>query len=324
VPDAAPARADPPHQRHVAFVGQRTFFEACALEDGVAPALRTTFLEFRSGADPAALRARLDALDPDVVVAFRPEILPPGLLRGLRATVLGFLTEPLPRGHRTSNRDLEGRLWELRHADPANVDRVVCFDPLVVEAAEGVLPVWRSAPLPVADRLYGPPPPETPRAVAPPPRVLFVGRSTEHRERMLAPAKHRFDLLHVAFGVDVARLGALMAEHHVGVNLHTDVHPSFENRVCLHLAAGHVVLSEPLDPPHGLVADVDLVEVRTPAELLHELEALEEDPARHAAVRARGRHAAERFRASRVWPRLLDDLEADVAALGGRATSWSA
>jgi hypothetical protein len=300
-------------------VGQRTFFEACALEDGAVPGLATAFLEFRAGADARALRARLDALDPDVVVVFRPEVLPAGLLAGLRALVLGFLTEPLPRGPHATSRDLAGRLWELRHADPANVDRVVCFDPLVVEAAEGALPVWRSAPLPVADRLFGPPDP--PRRVARPPRVLFVGRSTEHRERMLAPAKHRFDLLHVAFGVDVVRLGGLMAEHDVGVNLHTDVHPSFENRVLLHLAAGHLVLSERLEPSHGLGADVDLVEVRTPAELLDALEALEADPGRWAAVRARGRASAERVRASRVWPRLLDDLAADVAAFGGRASS---
>ncbi len=307
----------PDAPRRVAFVGQRTFFEACALEDGVVPGLRAAFLEFRAGADPAALRARLDALDPDVVVVFRPEVLPAGLLAGLRALVLGFLTEPLPRGPHVTSRDLAGRLWELRRADPADVDRVVCFDPLVVEAAEGALPVWRSAPLPVADRLFGPPVPS--RAVTAPPRVLFVGRSTEHRERMLAPAKHRFDLLHVAFGVDVARLGGLLAEHEIGVNLHTDVHPSFENRVLLHLAAGHLVLSERLDPSHGLVADVDLVEVRTPAELLGALEALEADPGRWAGVRARGRASAERFRASRVWPRLVADLVADVAASGGRA-----
>jgi hypothetical protein len=33
-------------------------------------------------------------------------------------------------------------------------------------------------------------------------------------------------------------------------------------------------------------------------------------------VRIRGRRAAERFRASRVYPRLVEDLLADLAAFG--------
>jgi hypothetical protein len=32
----------------------------------------------------------------------------------------------------------------------------------------------------------------------------------------------------------------------------------------------------------------------------------------------RGRRKAEQFRASRVWARLLSDLQADVRAYGGR------
>ncbi len=42
-----------------------------------------------------------------------------------------------------------------------------------------------------------------------------------------------------------------MREHHVGINLHNEPYLPFENRVSLHLAAGHLVLSEPLDPLHG-------------------------------------------------------------------------
>ena len=34
-----------------------------------------------------------------------------------------------------------------------------------------------------------------------------------------------------------------MGEHDVGINLHNEPYPSFENRVCLHLAAGHLVVS---------------------------------------------------------------------------------
>lgn len=310
-PDRAPA--GPPLR--VAFVGQRTFFEACAL-DGAHDGLHGTFLEFRAGADVEPLLARLAELRPDVTVAFRPEIVPPGAFAGLPGAVLGFLTEPLPRSPEQTNRDLEGRRAELRRADPANFDRLVAFDPLVAELAADALDVWRSVPLPVADRLFAPAVPE-PHAPA---RALFVGRSTPHRERMLTPAKHRFDLLHVAFGVDVDRLAGLLAEHDVAVNLHTDAFPSFENRVALHLAAGHLVLSEPLEPRHGLEPGADYLEVRSPDDVVAALELLERDPGAWRGVRMRGRQSAERFRASRVYRRLLDDLRADLAAFGSPRT----
>ena len=61
------------------------------------------------------------------------------------------------------------------------------------------MPVWRSVPIPVADRLFAPV-----RRIDGPPRMLFVGRSTPHRESFLARTKAEFDLLHVAFGVGAA------------------------------------------------------------------------------------------------------------------------
>ena len=39
------------------------------------------------------------------------------------------------------------------------------------------------------------------------------------------------------------------------------------------------------------------------------------------AVRVRGRRKAEQFRASRVYPRLVADLLADVRAFGSRASA---
>jgi hypothetical protein len=294
--------------RRLAFVGQRTFFEACSL-DGEGAA----FFEFRAGADAGRVTRAVAEFAPDVTVVFKPEVVPAAALAGVPGVVVGFLTEPLPRSPVRSNRDLEGRLWELRRADPGNFDRIVAFDPAVADVAEreGILPVWRCVPLPVADRFYAPV-----RETRTPPRALFVGRSTEHRERMLAPAKHRFDVLHLAFGVDADRLASLMPEHDVAINLHTDRFPSFENRVALHLAAGHLVLSEPLEPLHGLEPGGDFVEVRTPEDVLRALELLDRRPQTWRGVRERGRLAAERFRASRVYPRLASDVLADIAAFG--------
>jgi hypothetical protein len=295
----------------LAFVGQGTFFEACVLEDGRRD-LTTAFFEFRKNGDAAGLLGHLRDWAPDVVIVFRPEIVPAGLLDELPATTLGFLTEPLPRGDGAHD-DLERRLWELEQVDAGGFDRVVAFDPNIVEAAARVLPVWRSVSLPVADRFYRPvgPPGSTGQA-------LFVGRSTPHREALLEEAKHHHDVLHLAFGVGAAHLEELMGSHQVAINLHNEPYPSFENRVCLHLAAGHLVLSEPLHPLHGLEPGIDFLEITTAGRLAHTLAMLERFPGVWHAVRVRGRRKAEQFRASRVYPRLVHDLLADVAAFGGR------
>lgn len=294
----------------LAFVGQRTFFEACALT-GATPGLETRFVEFRQDGDPTPMLASLTGWRPHVVLVFRPEIVPHGLFADLQAATLGFLTEPLPRAAGPEHADLAARLKMLERVDRGNFDRIVAFDPNVVAAAERVLPVWRSLPLPVDDRFFADVTP-----IAGRPRVMFVGRSTEHRERLLTPSKHSFDLLHVAFGVDASRLDALMREHDVGINLHNEPYPSFENRVSLHLAAGHLVISEPLDPTHGLEAGIDFVEVASPEALHETLALLQRFPNIHQRVRVRGRMKAEGFRASCIYPRLVHDLLLDLRAFG--------
>jgi hypothetical protein len=302
-PEGAPIR--------LAFVGQTTFFEACALEERSAR-LHTAFVEFRAGGDADAMLAQLQAFAPHVVVAFRPEILPAGVFAGLRAAVLGFLTEPIPRrnGGR-AHHDLRRRRADLEAMDTGNVDRIVAFDPLIVPTADAFMPVWRSLPLPVADRLYAPVRPVRGR-----PSILFLGRSTEHREEFLAKPKAELDVTHAAFGIAGDDLARLLDTHDIGVNVHNEPYPSFENRVCLHLAAGHLVVSETLSPTHGLEPDIDYVEVATPDELLATLRAAVRFPSAHDRVRIRGRRKAEAFRASAVYPRLVDDLVQDLKVFG--------
>jgi hypothetical protein len=298
----------------LAFVGQQTYFEACALDER-SRRVCTTYVDFREGADAEAMRAGLDRFAPHAVVVFRPEIVPAHVFDGLRAMTIGFLTEPIPRVGPTRRRkthpDLRRRKADLRRADPGNFDRTVAFDPLIVPAADEVLPVWRALPIPVADRFYAPAEP-----IAGTPRLAFVGRSTPHREAFLRHPKHELDLLHVAFGLHGAELDELLRDTHVAINLHNEPYPSFENRVCLHLAAGHLVVSETLSPTHGLEPGIDYLEFSEPDQLLSMLRTVSRHPGAYQRVRVRGRRKAEQYRASRVWPRLVEDAFADVEAFG--------
>jgi hypothetical protein len=308
LPYRAPALGAP---LRLAFVGQSTFFEACAMHERSARVV-TRFVDFRHGADAEAMLADVHAFQPHAVVVFRPEIIPRGAFADLRAATLGFLTEPIPRtGGRRAHPDLRRRRADLRHLDAANFDRVVSFDPLIAATADEFMPVWRSLPIPVADRIYA-----DVRRIQGPPRMLFVGRSTPHRESFLARTKAECDVLHIAFGVAAGELEEVMREHHVAINLHNEPYPSFENRVCLHLAAGHLVISETLSPTHGLEPGIDHLEVAEPDDLLRIARNLARFPDAYHRVRVRGRRKAEDFRASTVWPRLVGDLLRDVVAFG--------
>src|SRR5215216_1580576 len=115
----------------LAFAGQATYFHYCALERPAGD-LEPRFFDFRAGDDPRALRTALREFGPDVVLAFRPEIFPPGSFDGIDAVTAGFLTEPLPRPGSVSHPDLDRRLADLEQIDADAFDRIISFDPLIV------------------------------------------------------------------------------------------------------------------------------------------------------------------------------------------------
>jgi hypothetical protein len=315
VGEAVPTPEHGAAQLRIAFVGQAVYFRQCALElaaDGLDPA----FLDFRAAAPPEGLMARLQELDPDVVLVFRPEIIPPGLFDGLRAVTIGYLTEPLPRGVGEDHPDLHARMWWLEQVDGGNFDRIVSFDPLIAETAESVLAVWRSLPIPVADSLF-----MDVHERGRPPRLLFVGRSTEHREELLAPVKRAHAIVHIGHGLFGEPLMRFLRDSDVQLNLHNNPYPSFENRVCIALAAGHLMISEPLSPHHGLKPGVDYLEIEGAEPLRALVDEVLGDPDAFIDVQRAGRAQAERFRASSVYPQLVRDALADVAEHGSARRS---
>jgi hypothetical protein len=305
----------------VAFVGQSVFFAQCSLEQeagGVEP----FFVDFRSAAPPEPMLARLRELDPDVVLVFRPEIIPKGSFDSLRAYTIGYLTEPLPRSAGDKHPDLRARLRWLQEVDPHNFDRIVCFDPLIAQTAASVLPVWRSLPIPVSDSLFADVLALSDTGVhGRPPRLLFVGRSTKHREALLEPVKRRHQIVHIGHGLFGERLARFMDRADVQLNLHNNPYPSFENRVCIALAAGHLVISERLSPRHELEPGRDYLEFEGAEQLADLVGELERDPNAYLDVQRSGRQQAERFRASSVYPRLLREAVEDVDANGSARRS---
>lgn len=302
-PDGAPLR--------VAFIGQRTYYEQCAME-GPANGVVPRFLDHRDGAPFDATLAELERFAPHAVVVFRPETVPAGALHGIAAPIVGVVTATLPRAGRSSHPELDYNLAELSRADRGNVDRAICVDPLGFETARTLLPAWRSMPLPVADSLYRAPTPSHQ-----PPKMVYIGHPSMHREDTLLDIKHKFDLPHYAHGLMGDELRAVLAATDVAIALHNDRWlVAFESSVLLHLAAGQLVLSEPLDPTFGLDPGIHYVEFGDKYMLDLRIHQLHGSPDVYDRVRIRGHHFARQFRAAAVWPRVVRDLLADVVAFG--------
>ncbi len=290
----------------VAFVGQALYFRQCSLTSP-AGGLDPTFIDYRAAAPAGALLAVLERLDPDVVLVFRPEVIPRRLFDSLRAVTIGYLTEPLPRRKYLHHADLRARMWWLQQVDPGNFDRIVSFDPLIAQTAGSVVPVWRSLPIPVDDTLF-----LDVRERGREPRLLFLGRATKHREDILAPLKRSHPIVHIGHGLAGADLERVLRRADVQLNLHNNPYPTFENRVCIALAAGHLVISEPLSPRHGLQPGHDHLEADGAAAIEALVDELTRDPSAYLDVQRAGREQAERFRASVVYPRLIRDALAAI------------
>jgi hypothetical protein len=246
--------------------------------------LQAAFIEHRAGAAPARLLAHVAEHTPDVVVVFGVDSVPRSAVRAIDVPVLAWEVAPdRPPG-------LEHHP-ELPTASAAFVAE---------QAAAGDYTGVIYRPLPAADEHFG-----TPRRLPGVPRALVVGHSSPRAERLLIDSKHRYELLHIAAGLRGDPLAAALAGAEVAVNVRDDEAPGFGSRVALYLAAGLLLISEPLHPPHGLAPGSDHLEIRNPEELVALLGQVRADPGEFTAVREAGRAAAEAFRASRVYPELL-------------------
>ena len=216
-----------------------------------------------------------------------------------------------------SHEDLERRLVELGEVDGSNFDRIVAFDPLIAAIRRP-----RAAGLaryPAAGRRPLLPPRHGARLDRAP---LFVGRSTEHRRRLLTEAKHRFDVLHLAFGVGAARLERVMDEH-----WSAHQHPQ--------RALSELREPRRLAPCRGSSRDQRAAEPEPRPGVGHRLPRVPErlPPRAHPGGPPSRRHACgtpcgcaggarpSSSAPSRVYPRIVADLLADVRAFGSRATA---
>ncbi|HET6509502.1 MAG TPA: hypothetical protein VFG42_22075 [Baekduia sp.] len=302
LPYALPAPGEP---TRVAFVGDPAAFGPHVLgapAGGLIPTLVAP-------GDHDALRAA----DPHVVVALAPESFAPGALDAVAAPVLGVVAAPLQGPEHDPHPVYAANLEALRVLAPDSVDRVVLTDALSWESAATLgLPLWRAMPLPVDDRLY-----RAPRRTARPPRVVALGAATAHRDEVLDGLRREFALSRHAGPPGAEDLRAALDAADVALNVHAERWVmAFEPTLLVHLAAGHLVVTELLETLYGLEPGLDLLVVSDHYEMDLRVHQLFKTPEMYDRVRLRGHHKSRQFKASIIWPRVIGDLLADLAAFG--------
>jgi hypothetical protein len=281
-----------------AFLGPRTWLRNGVPEAAVHGFLSACFPVALGDPTGAQTLQRVRRFAPHVTVLFDPAALPPELLEAIPGLGLAVILEQ------------EGEEREPISLPPSIVRRV-SFSPHLTGTQRLGGTVWRSIPPPVGDRFFKPV-----RPLHNAPRSCSIGRSTDHREWMLMPAKHEHDLLQGVHGLEGRDLEGMLDSHDVGVHVAARAGGPFGPQVGLHLAAGQLLLSEALEPAHGLEHDIDYLQFDSPDALVWMLERLSRFPEMHQRIRVRGRMKAEQYRASTLFARLSRDLLADVSAFG--------
>lgn len=281
----------------LAFAGERNRF---------APHVPAGAPFVATGEEGAA--ERLAALEADAVVCLASDGFPAEALAEVRAPTIGWVPDPVPRPAPDAlPPPAEAVIERIRARRLSAFTRVIAADPLAADAVGA----WRSLPLPVADHLFGDPG-DTGSAVP-----LYLGGEVEgEREWILEYGRYGQELVSPGPHPAPERLAAVLREAAIGVNVHAVPSVQLEPAVLVHLAAGHLLVSEPLAPGRGLVAGLDYVEAANLEEIQLAVWSVQQWPPAYRAMRRRGRFKAELFRASRVYPRVVSDALRHLAAFG--------
>ena len=291
------------NQLSIAFLGQSLYFRQAAIENTFLDA-NCNFVAYTFGENPDKALMELNALDPDIVIVFRPELFEQFEEFFADRISIGYFTEPLPNKSYSKHKDLELRFNFLKNSYIGRTkvfDLFVGYNPLFGQSLESIVDIWGYFPIPVRDDIILPT--DLDQSALSVEAGLFVGRTTSYRSSFLEPIKHRYGWT----VLDNAHLVDLLP-YSVALNLHNENYGNFENRNFLHMALGHLLLTEPQEVSLDLSPGFTHLEFNKPSELVDLIEYIDENPDDVNQLRDNGRKFVRRYSSSVTWSKLLSDL----------------
>ncbi len=207
----------------------------------------------------------LIAYHADFFIFFRGEYVPNEVLTQLEGIKINLSSEPFPRkinNHLEYSLDSIKRYVQFRRIRNKPFDYVFHYDAASLGFMEedGLFLSGEFA-FPVSTKIY------QPLSLKDDWDIFFIGRSTNHRERLFAPLKHELNFLHVAHGIWSSELTNLINRSTICLNIHAEDEISWEPRLQMLLACRAFVISEPITPNPYFQPGIDYIEVTNKEEL---------------------------------------------------------
>lgn len=288
----------------IAFVGQQEYFN-CVYGNALDDLYEVHKFQMIWGG-PWYYYSELVEIQPDVTFFFRPELYPQELLHRLSGVKVALSSEPLPyhlNGKLHSHSDTEYR-WNSLKAARGRYDHFYHFNELSIQFLRNKgMHVDGAFVFPVDTDLY------RPRQNFEKWDAIFFGRSTPHREHLLAELKRDYRLLHIAHGVVDDDLVDIITSSRIGINIHVDEYLTWEHRVQNMMACGVLVMSEPLVPNEVFIPGYHYVEFSSKQELWERFTYYKVNRAEGAIIARNGMNRTRlRLSARKELTRLIEEI----------------
>jgi len=255
----------------------------------------------------------LTAFAPDITVVFRGEFMPPAVIERLPGVRIAISTEPMPKWldeqwNYTS--DSLRRFEKFLKVFERKFDYVFHYDDTSARFfdAQGVR-VSGFLPLPIATATYRPLGGPKTR------QIFFLGRSTDHREKILGRLKMDFDVLHLAHGWpgegprQIDAFLRCLDPFQLCLNIHAEDEISWEPRVQHMLACRCALISEPISPNPYVRPGEHFWEAAGPEAIYRACARLLSNAEEASELAGRGyERVTETLSARRRWPELFQQV----------------
>jgi len=244
----------------VAFIAQPEYF-SFHYEKVLEDLYSVRYFSNSFSEDPAFFKDLVE-FDADINIFFRGEIVPQTVLESLSGIRVNLSSEPFPkiidRAVKYTQDSLDRFEFFLRIFD-RSYDYIFHYDEVSKNffEAQGI-ELSGYFPFPVATELIKPATTEKKWD------LFFSGRSTPHRDKFFGPLKRDFNFLHINHGVVGADLLDFIHKSKISVNIHAENELSWEPRTQFLVAAGSLLVSEPLSPTSSFRPGIDFIEINDP------------------------------------------------------------
>ena len=279
----------------VAFVAQPEYFEFHYREI-LESQYTVRYFPHSFSEDPGFFKPVVE-FDADITIFFRGELVPIEVLEALSGLKVNLSSEPFPKiidRNPVYTEDSLARFEFFLRIFDRPYDYIFHYDEVSRTFFERQgIQLSGFFPFPIATEVI------TPSNKPKKWDIFFSGRSTPHRDQFFGPLKRDFNFLHINHGVVGSDLLDFIHQCKISLNIHAENEVSWEPRTQFLMAAGSLLVSEPLSPTCPLRPGIDFIEVSEPWKMYETCKHILENYDDYKHIAESGRQRVEEVLSSR-------------------------